>query len=258
MGIYQRARNIYDPVAETPFKLSRTKLELFVNCPCCFYLELRLGIPQPPTLPFTLNSAVDALLKAEFDTYRKTGTPHPLMVENQVDAIPFCHERLDEWRDSLRRGIRFHHRPTNLILAGGIDDVWANSAGDLIIVDYKATAKKGEVGIDAPWQISYKRQIEIYQWLFRRNGFPVHPTAYFVYCNGNSSRSAFDGRLEFKIKLIPYEGSDEWVEDALFEALRCLQLRSVPPETETCNFCQYRLAIQDTLVQNGPAEILTG
>ena len=74
---------------------------------------------------------------------------------------------MDEWRDSLRAGVRYLHEPTNFLVSGGVDDIWINPAGELHVVDYKATSKKGEVNIDAPWQDGYKRQIEIYQWLLR-------------------------------------------------------------------------------------------
>ena len=75
----QRSRNLFDPASPAPFKLSRTKLDLFLNCPRCFYLDRRLGVAQPPGFPFSLNSAVDKLLKKEFDAHRAAGTPHPLM-----------------------------------------------------------------------------------------------------------------------------------------------------------------------------------
>ena len=51
------------PDSATPFALSRSKVELFVDCPRCFYLDRRSGIARPPGFPFNLNSAVDALLK---------------------------------------------------------------------------------------------------------------------------------------------------------------------------------------------------
>src|SRR5687768_18339188 len=73
--------------------------------------------------------------------------------------------------------------------------MWINHQGEYIVVDYKATSKDGEVTLDADWQIGYKRQMEIYQWLFRKSGFRVSNTGYFVYCNGNTDKEAFDGRL---------------------------------------------------------------
>src|SRR5690242_14878276 len=94
----KRTRNIYDPKSEKPFRLSRSKVDLFLNCPRCFYLDRRLGIGQPPGYPFNLNSAVDALLKREFDGYRDRQEAHPYILANKIDAIPFKHDRLEEWR----------------------------------------------------------------------------------------------------------------------------------------------------------------
>jgi RecB family exonuclease len=93
------------------------------------------------------------------------------MQENGIDAVPFSHSELEQWRDSLHKGIAYALPGTNLLISGGVDDVWVNRSGELIIVDYKATSKKAEVSLDEDWQIAYKRQMEIYQWLFRRNGF---------------------------------------------------------------------------------------
>jgi len=62
----QRIRNLYAPQSGELFKISRTKIDLFLNCPKCFYLDRRLGINQPPSFPFSLNAAVDLLLKKEF------------------------------------------------------------------------------------------------------------------------------------------------------------------------------------------------
>ena len=95
----------------------------------------------------------------------------------------------------MHKGIQYHHKPTTFIISGGIDDVWINPQGELHIVDYKATSKKGEVSLDADWQISYKWQMEIYQWLFRRNNFKVSLIGYFIYCNGKTDREAFDKKL---------------------------------------------------------------
>ncbi|MFH1410283.1 MAG: PD-(D/E)XK nuclease family protein, partial [Patescibacteria group bacterium] len=175
-----RTRNIYDPNSKEPFKLSRSKIENYVKCPRCFYLDRRLGVNPHPGFPFTLNSAVDALFKKEFDKYRAEQKPHPLMQEYKIDAVPFQHKDIDEWRENFK-GIQFLHKPTNLLIAGAVDDVWVKPDGQLIVADYKATSKAEEItALDKDWQDGYKRQSEIYQWLLRQNGFKVNKTAYFV------------------------------------------------------------------------------
>jgi len=132
----------FNPLSTEPFKISRSKIDLFSECPRCAYLEMRLGVKRPSTPAFTLNNAVDELLKREFDIHRAAGSKHPLLEQYGLDAVPFNDERMDEWRDALRRGIGYLHKPTNLFVRGGIDDVWINPEKELIIVDYKATSKK--------------------------------------------------------------------------------------------------------------------
>ena len=184
-----RKRNLYSPDSEEPYRLSRTKLENFLRCPRCFYLDRRLGVGQPPGFPFNINSAVDELLKKEFDRCRVDQVPHPYMVEADIDAVPAIHPEFDNWRKNFV-GVSHVHADSNFEIFGAIDDLWLGSDGDYIVVDYKATSKKGEVSLDADWQIFYKRQMEIYQWLLRRNGLPVSERGWFVYCNG---KRAADG-----------------------------------------------------------------
>lgn len=242
----KRTKNLYNPKGKEPFKLSRSKLELFLQCSCCFYLDRRLGVGQPPGFPFNLNSAVDHLLKKEFDIHRAKNTAHPLMESYGVKAVPFQHEKLDEWRENFV-GLQYHHTPTNLIITGAIDDMWVDPSGEIMIVDYKATSKDSEVNLDAEWQGGYKRQMEIYQWLARKLGFRVSNIGYFVYCNGKRDKEAFDAKLEFDVKLIPYTGDDSWVEGKIFEAYRCLLADRFPMPAQGCDYCVYRQAAEEAL-----------
>jgi len=242
----RRNRNIFDPKSDEPFKVSRSKIDLFMNCPLCFYLDCRLGVARPPGFPFALNSAVDALLKKEFDIHRAKKRPHPLMSAYGLkDIIPYEHEELELWRSNFK-GIRYEHRPTNLLVTGAIDDIWINTKnGEVTIVDYKSTSKEDKVNLDKEWQIGYKRQMEVYQWLFRQNGFQVSSTGYFVYCNGKTDREAFDAKLEFDIDLIAYTGNDAWVEKALQNIKACLMLDKPPKPSVDCDYCSYRKSARD-------------
>jgi len=244
----RRTSRMFSPTSEDSFKVSRSKIDLFMNCPLCFYLDCRLGVARPPGFPFALNSAVDALLKKEFDGHRAKKRPHPLMhAYGLKDVIPYMHENLDIWRSNFK-GITFLHEPTNLLVTGAIDDVWIDPEGQLHIVDYKSTSKEEKVSLDKEWQIGYKRQMEVYQWLFRQNGFKVSPVGYFVYCNGKLDREAFDAKLEFDIDLIPYKGDDAWVEKALINIKECLMAEKPPKPATECDYCAYRKAARD--VQN--------
>ncbi len=239
----QRTKNLYDPSSPESFKLSRSKIDLFLYCPRCFFLDRRLGVGRPPGFPFALNSAVDYLLKLEFDIHRAKGTKHPLIEKYGVDAQPVAHEDLEKWRHNFT-GIQYLHKPTNFLVFGAIDDLWQNSKGEYIVVDYKATSKDEAITeLNKDWQIGYKRQMEVYQWLLRQNGYKVSGTGYFVYCNGQTDRKAFDGKLEFDVTLIPYKGDDSWVEKTISEAHECLNSDKIPKANPDCDYCNYVKAV---------------
>jgi len=244
-----RTKNLFDLKLKTPFKLSRSKIDLFLNCPRCFYLDRRLGVGRPPGYPFNLNSAVDHLLKKEFDIHRAKKTTHPLMKAYGLDLVPFQHAMMNEWRENFK-GVQFLHKGTNLTITGAVDDLWVDKKGVVYVVDYKATSKNAEVTLDADWQIGYKRQMEIYQWLLRQNGLKVSNTGYFVYCNGRTDSKAFDAKLEFDVKIIPYTGNDSWVEEAITNARKCLASSKIPKPTPTCDYCNYIESIQSATKQH--------
>ncbi len=238
---YSRAQP-YEPGQAALFKVSRSKIELFMQCPRCFWLDARLKIKRPSSPPFNINKAIDELFKKEFDVYRAKGEPHPMMSDNQIKAVPYQHADLDTWRANFT-GVSTLHEPTNLHVFGAVDDVWVNDNGELIVVDYKATSKASGVSIDSDWQISYKRQMEVYQWLLRANGFDVNDTGYFVYTNARIDLDGFSDRLEFVTKVIPYTGDDSWVEPTLKEMKKCLEGEMPNVGTAAmggeCEFCSY-------------------
>lgn len=222
------------------WRLSRSKIDLFKECARCFYLDNKLGTARPPGFPFNLNSAVDALFKKEFDIHRLNGTAHPLMEQYGVDAVPFQHPKMDIWRENFK-GVDFLHPETGMTVSGAVDDVWVNPKGELMVVDYKSTSKDKKIeALDEEWHAGYKRQMEVYQWLLRKNGFKVSDTGYFVYANAGKDKKAFDGILEFEVTLIPHTGDASWVDGTLLDIKACLDSGDIPEASPDCDYCRYR------------------
>src|SRR3989344_2950421 len=216
--IQKRKSNLYNPESISPFNISRSKIDMFLECPKCFYIDRKLGIARPGMPGWSLNSAVDQLLKNEFDLLRKNGEPHELMKKYKIDAIPFAHTDLSTWRDDdyKRVGACVLHKKTNFNICGIVDDIWIDKKSkELYIVDYKATSTSKEISLEDQYKQGYKRQMEIYQWLFAQNGFPVSATGYFVFAHATKTRPVFDARLEFVLTLIAHQGNWSWVEPAL-------------------------------------------
>ena len=246
---HKRERNLYDPHDSEPFAISRSAIDLFLECPRCFYLDKRRGLGRPSMPGWALNSAVDELLKKEFDLLRKNGEAHQLMKEYNIDAVPFNHPDFSDWRNN-RKGARVIHKDTNLKISGAIDDIWINTKNnEIYIVDYKSTSTNQEISLDDEYKQGYKKQMEIYQWIFEQMGFKVSKIGYFVFANALKSPLKFDGKLEFKSSIISYEGDNSWVEPTILKIKECLDSETIPFPSNDCEYCAYLNFISKELKQ---------
>lgn len=232
----------------TKWRLSRSKIELFSECPRCFYIDNKLGIARPRGPAFTLNIAVDTLLKKEFDFHRVRGSKHPLCDAYGIDAVPFAHKDIDIWRENFK-GLEYSDKITGFVISGAVDDIWVNPKGELIVVDYKATSKNEKIETleDSSWAKQYARQMGVYQWLLQKKGFKVSNVGYFVYANASTDNEAFDRKLEFDVTLVPHKGEMGWVDAILPRIKKCLENPDIPPKGESCDYCAYREAAGSTL-----------
>ena len=239
-----RKTSIYDKTSNLPFKISRSKFFNFISCKRCFYLDRVKGLKELSSPPYTLNNTVDELLKKEFDQYRKEQKPHPIMVKYKLNFVPFQHKDLNTWRNSLKGGISYLDKKTNLIIHGGIDDLWFDlNEKKLIIVDYKAQSSTYPVTVasylDAEWHQSYKLQMDIYVHILRKMNFKVSDRTFFYVCNGEKINEKFDNKIDFKTTLIPYRVDTSWIEDKLVEMKSVLNLDSPPKIEKSCEKCAY-------------------
>ncbi len=222
-------------------KLSRSAVEKYINCKRCFVLQYKYKV-SPPSLPFTLNNAVDELCKTEFDFYREKQEPHPLFIKHKIEAVPFKHDDIDKWRN-FRSGLAFESEKYNFKFYGAIDDVWINKNGELIVADVKSTSKKifnwEETWKKYDYPKGYKRQLEMYQWLFRKNGFKVSNKAFLLYFNGLKYEKSFNQTLKFESYSIELSCEDDWVERVILEAKNQLEADKLPKGEIDCENCRY-------------------
>jgi len=223
--------------AMTRRQLSRSKIELYLDCPRCFYDEVMLGIARPSGPPFTLNIAVDALFKTEFDTYRAQGKPHPLFATVGLDAVPMQHPQLEAWRSNFT-GIRWKDPETDWTFFGAVDDLWVRPNGAVVVADYKATAKAEAITPENIFS-GYKRQLEMYQFLVEKAGFTVDARAWLVYANGIKTAAAFDDALRFHTSMIAVDCDRSWVEGKFREAVAVVADGDRPAASAECKWCEY-------------------
>ena len=244
-GIRSRISTIYVPNQTQLFRISRTKFNDFLSCKRCFYLDRVKGLVSPSTPGWTLNETTDLLLKKEFDSCREKQIPHRSFKECGLESVvPFKHEDLDLWRDSLHHGLQYHVEDSNIVLHGGIDDVWFDQQREeLIVVDYKsqATSRSVTTGdyLAGTYHQSYKVQLDFYVYLLTKMGFDVSPVGYFYVCNADRGAPAFDGRLLFQETLVPYEWSIDWIDPQVRGMISVMNAYDIPEKNPSCENCAY-------------------
>ena len=242
-----RKNNTYKYETGKTFKLSRSGIDSFIKCQRCFYLN-KVGNIKDIGMPgFSLNSAHDELMKKELDIYREKGEAHPYMESLERNLIPFQHENMEDWRNNFK-GVTYHHEKTDLIITGAVDDVWIDTdTNELVIVEYKSTSTQSVIDLNdgTPWKEQYKRQIDIYQWLFKMNGFPVADDSVFLYSNGIKTSRKFNDVMKFKTYVLEYKGSTEWVEEKIHEIKKVLDGKYIPEIIEECETCSYIVSVKE-------------
>ena len=248
-----RKKKLYTPLQNEPFSISRSKIQLFMECPRCFYLDrsekYRKSRPSGPMS--YIPTAIDILLKNDFDKCRSDQKVHPYLIENNLKLVPYKHQDIDVWRNN-RKGITYHDQNTNLLISGAIDDCWYDTQSKKIfLADYKTTTekidKKTGNSIDpdlnekgAPYKYWYKKQIEIYSWIFKKNGFDLSNTAYFLFCSAlYKSVVSFSNKLEFRVNIVSYDLDDTWVDNTLVNLKKVLDTDELPEKNSNCDYCNY-------------------
>lgn len=240
-----KSSSIYSPGQSEDFRISRGRFDNFLICPKCFYLDRVVGLSEPGTPAWSLNSATDELLKKEFDDCREKQIPHRLFKDNGLShLVPFKHEKMDEWRDSLTRGLTCRFENSNIILSGGVDDIWFNTlTSELIVVDYKSQASNVPVNTDdylaSPFHQGYKTQMDFYNYLLACMGFKVAPISYFLVVNVDKSVSGFFGNMKFTETLVPYIPDIKWIPEKVRSMIALMNQKNVPSSHESCENCAY-------------------
>tara|TARA_Y100001949_G_scaffold49146_1_gene40974 strand:- start:6700 stop:7452 length:753 start_codon:yes stop_codon:yes gene_type:complete len=229
------------------FKISRSKIELFFNCPTCFYKDAKIGLRKPPMPGWAINSAVDDLLKKEMDYCRSQDRPHGIFKENGLNIKPFIHEDIEKWQHTFT-GIQYNDEKHNFLIYGGVDDIMIDEDDKLVVVDFKATAKKADILSSADVYDngkSYKRQLEIYSWLLQKNNFDVSNTGYLMYYNGDASKPHLGKEMHFRRTLVPFELDTSWIDPMVDDIYNCLQKDEIPYGNDNCEECIYLKTVSE-------------
>ena len=258
-GLRSRKNTIYTPGQNEDFTLSRSKFDDFMTCPRCFYINIVKAVISPGNPPYKLNTLTDTLLKKEFDECRDQKKPHRLFEKyNLSHVIPFdpgtqkvfkksenknvIKRKIDIWRDSLHGGLEARFKDTNIILKGGVDDVWYNTkTEEVIVADYKSQEDQKGVNqdtyFDSPYKEGYMRQLDFYAYLLKSMGYKVSKDAYLYICNAKELDEGFHGKMHFDETIIHYQIKTEYLEDEIQKMIDTMNSKDLPNPHESCENC---------------------
>lgn len=214
-------------------QLSPSSLNLYLECPLCFWLAKCKGIRRPPPYPYALNTAVDILLKQEFDSYRAKKEPHPLIVESNIQAKLFSDQnKLNQWRNNFE-GIRYYDPKIGATLFGAVDDVLEFPDGKLAPLDYKSTGSSVPRVYDR-----FQLQMDVYSYLLGKNGFSISKKGYLAFYIVDK-KNGFGDRLPFRKELHEITTDTSYVQKLFEEAVALIGKDAPPTHRQECQFGQW-------------------
>ncbi|MEK7658610.1 MAG: PD-(D/E)XK nuclease family protein [Patescibacteria group bacterium] len=218
---------------EKSIQLSPNSLNLFLECPHCFWLDKKMGIKRPPPYPYALNSAVDSLLKEEFDAYRAKNIPHPLLAENNIKARLFSNQKLlNQWRNNFA-GIRYFDPQLEATIFGAVDDVLEFEGGKLAPLDYKSTGSRVANIYDR-----FQLQLDTYTFLLEKNGFQTTRKGYLAFYIVDKEKGFID-RLPFRKEIYEIDTNPADIYEIFKDAVAVLRQQAPRPHSQDCQFSKW-------------------
>lgn len=209
-------------------KLSASSLNLFRECPRCFYLQLKMKIHRPsgpfPSLP----GGMDSVIKVYFDKYRPELPPELLgKIPGQLFGDK---DQMKKWRN-WRTGLAYTDMNLGAQLTGALDDLLIDDK-KYIPLDYKTRG----YGLKEDSTEFYRDQLNIYEFLLKENGFKTAGVAWLVYFYPKEVKE--NGVVIFEVFPKKMETNPD-VAKKLFESAVQLLAGQLPPHHSICGFCSW-------------------
>ncbi len=213
-----------------PYKLSPSTLNLFKDCPRCFWLHFNKNIKRPSGIFPSLPSGMDRILKTHFDSFIEKGELPPELKDCKDDCKLFDNiELLEVWRNNFK-GIRWEDEKGN-IFRGAVDNI-LQKGNKLIVLDYKTRGyplKEDTAG-------HYQNQMDIYNFLLRKNGYETEDYAYLLFYHPDKVLEK--GDFVFHTDLVKMKIDVKNAENIFKKALNVLN-GEMPEPAKDCEYCKW-------------------
>lgn len=212
----------------SPVKLSNSTLNIFRECPLCFWLKFRKGVERPEGIMSSLPNGMDKILKAHFDSFRGKGLP-PEISHLSGTRLFDDMKKLDAWRNRFK-GIEYGDN--DAVLKGVLDEVLV-SGNKLIAFDFKTRG----FPLKENSHSYYQDQLNIYTLLLQKNGFDTEDYGYLLFYYPD--RIVGNGVTVFDTSLVKVPVSVSDAENLFRRAVALLNIDEPPAPADGCGYCKY-------------------
>ena len=216
-----------------PIRLSPSQLNLFLECPRCFWFHQNQDRHRPAGIFPSLPSGMDNVIKVYFDRYRLKGKLPPAIQEKVVGSLLPDLEVMTKWRN-WRTGLNYKDKKTGAVLIGALDDCLVHE-GKYIPLDYKTRGYDPKEGGES----FYQNQLNCYEFLLQANDFNTAGYAYLVYYVPKEVDEG--GMVRFEITPKKVATDPEEAIKVFENAVATLQ-GPVPEGHANCEYCAYVIA----------------
>lgn len=155
----------------------------------------------------------------------------PELAREKVDAELFGDMKLlKAWRNN-RRGIQFFDKEKDILLRGAVDEVLQKD-GKLIVLDFKTRG----FSLKEDTHHHYQDQLDIYNFLFRKNGYRTEDFAYLLFYVPEKIMES--GDFVFDTKLVKMGVNEKHAEE-LFKKAEKVLAGDMPKSGDSCEFCKW-------------------
>jgi len=206
--------------------LSPSKLSLFLECPRCFWLDIKKGIKRPSGIFPSLPSGMDSILKKYFDEFRCKNCLPP-DIENELDGHLFDDmDKLNVWRNNFK-GLQYIDEDSGIGLRGALDDLFVTDEGFHIPLDFKTRG----FPLKEDTHEHYQHQMDLYCFLLDKNGMKTGNFACLIFYYPKKVEDI--GQVKFEVEVIKIKTNKKDGEKFFIDAIELLQ----GPEPECSNEC---------------------
>lgn len=213
-------------------RLSPSALNLFLDCPVCFWRDKVEAIKRPRGIFPSLPGGMDRVIKKHFDGFRAKAQLPPELGSQDFDGIRLFEDqsKLDRWR-YWKTGLEYRDGDGS-ILGGALDDLLVKD-GRYIPFDYKT---KGSVTTEADAVRYYQNQLDCYALLLEQNKMPTAGFALLIYYSPKSAGQ--EGNVLFELQVLKIPTDPERARTTFRKAVALLN-GPAPSGNGCCEYCAW-------------------